>query len=148
MPALPDPPLAQRSWLGRGQFSPSPKWGLTGHAIMYETQLTFSRRGPAKDLHGGFKGTAKDDYYVAMGHVEVEERVGASTVFGGVTGIALGRRYWAQIDLPVDTADLPRKGDRMRFIDQYGATVDIAISVVDTPEGSRDHVEIVSEDIT
>ena len=43
MPALPPAPLVHRSWLVRGLQSPNPKWAKTGHAILYETPLSFKR---------------------------------------------------------------------------------------------------------
>lgn len=147
MPALPDPPLVQRSWLARGEFNPSPRWGRTGHAIMYETQVTFFRRAPAKDQSGGFKGTATADFYTVMAHVELDTESVTEGSITGIVGIGQRRHYWVQMDLPADTDDIPSKGDRMRFTDATGADIDVAIDEVDIPEGTLDHVEITTEDI-
>lgn len=143
MPPLPSGPLVQRSWLARGQFNPSPKWGLTGHAIMYETQLIFSRSADSKDQHGGFKAGDLVDYLTVMGHAELETE-GVQLV-EGVLSVTGRRHWWFQIDIPVDTDLVPVKGDRLRFVDYLGTTVSVQLDQVDTPEGGLDHLELMSE---
>ena len=144
MPALPDPPLVQRSWLARGQFSPTPTWGQSMHAILMETSATFYRNSLTKTEMGGFAGSNPTAYMTAMVHAELED-VGSSDVLME-PGPVRKRHYLVMMKMPVDTVDLPHRSDRIRFTDPQGNVIDMPIAQVDAPEGVGDHLELRTEE--
>jgi hypothetical protein len=142
MPSLPDPPLVHRSWLVRGLQSPNPQWAKTGHAILYETTLAFSRPMYWKDDTGGFKGGDASIYLTVAGHCELES--GSSAVPGQ---IAVERRFYSIIiDLPADRDLVPRTTDTVAFTDQIGRPISLRVAKVDIAEGWADHLEIETEE--
>lgn len=136
-------PLLDRSWLRRGLVSPSPTWGLSAPDLWLETQVTFQRNEMVRDAGGGFTTGGPGALAVTMMHVEI--RIDDSqTLADPLTPVA--RRYYSLIGpVPVDPADMPRKGDVALFTDPAGKPVRALIRTVDMPEGIPDHIEVETD---
>jgi hypothetical protein len=148
-----EPVTAERSWLGRGTFSPSP-WGRTMHAILKETSVEFLRPPITKDNTGAFKGGKPATYMTLWCHVDlqIDPAGDISKDNRGLPGTSIApiqrRNYLIMVDLAdvTDPALYPKQFDRARFTDQLGVTRDLKLINVDAPGGQADHIEIQTED--
>jgi hypothetical protein len=57
------------------------------------------------------------------------------------------RRRFVNVFMPIPTNPdtIPKKGDRLRYVDDLGRTVTYPIAKVDSPENAGNHLEIESE---
>jgi len=133
------------SWARSGLSDPPP-FGESLPPEWLDVELNFYRRtGGSQNDIGGFKGTAAPvNFLVILGHMDLE--VDSGLLNEQELGIFVRRHYVGQCLIPDDLANLPRKGDRVWWIDPLGRRIDVAIRSVDSPEGLRDHLEIESEE--
>lgn len=136
-------PTLHRSWLLRGNFSPSP-WGRSMSGLLEETEVSFLRFPTSTNALGGEESSTKAaEYLVAQCHVELEEN--EVKVVEPSVGIVMLRNWFLDMAIPGDLTLMPVRGDRVRFTDPTGNVIDTVLVAADTPEGVADHVEMRTE---
>jgi hypothetical protein len=145
-------PLLNRAWSRRGWASPA-FFGRTVPALMAETSVTFERQTLSPDTIGGWSASGSSaTLWTVNAHAELIEQA-RDTITGemGETvptmGVTLVRHYEIFIDLPpdFDTANMPRKGDWVRFTDGIRA-VHLPVMAVNLDAGLLDHLEIITDE--
>jgi hypothetical protein len=133
------------SWPRVG-LSSVPDWAASLPPEWLDVELNFYREtaGGANTI-GGFKGHgAKDNYLVTPGHVDLQTDSGFENDL--TSGILIRRHYEGVFPVPADLSKVPKKGDRVWWIDALGRRIDTPLRQVDSPEGLRDHLEFESEE--
>jgi hypothetical protein len=145
-------PLLNRAWSRRGWASPA-FFGRTVPPLMAETTVAFERQATSPSTLGGWGTTgAPTAYWSPDAHVELVEAAtdsltGAAGESVPIMGVTTERHYEIFIDLPpdFDTANMPRKGDWVRFTDGIRA-VHIPVMAVNLDAGLLDHLEIITDE--
>jgi hypothetical protein len=116
-----------------------------------ETLVTFSRVSPTVTPGGGLdrNPTGGSIYLMAYCHAEVAEATAPAAQPGGESLVMA--KWWTIYlpilvnDVPLDPANYPKKGDRLRFVDDIGRSWDVDVRAVTSPETVHDHFEIETE---
>lgn len=150
-----DPPLTQgpapllnRAWARRGWAAP-PFFGRSVPGIMMESTVTIERRAIADNGIGGFRGSGGwVVVYAGPAHVEhfEEQKVAlADTETVPILGVTTYHHYEVYMPIPEDPAQVPRKGDRVRFNDGYDVH-EHPVMHVEMNSGLTDHLELWTDE--
>lgn len=146
-------PLLNRAWSRRGWAS-APYFAKTVPGLMAETTVTFERQPISPNALGGWGPTPNTrpvDLWTTNAHVEhfMDEQ---PTLSPGdtvpIAGVTLYHHYEIYIDLPpdFDRANLPQKGDWVRFNDGTG-DFHLPVMHVELNAGLLDHLEVWTDQV-
>jgi hypothetical protein len=142
------PSRLDRAWVRRGLVRPAP-WGATLTGAWLDAEVTFSRQTIEDDGYGGFIGGSPRQYLTTRAHVRFQSdgaTTGPYTVPTSPSGTDTNRRRLdIRLPRPSDSADIPRKGDRVEYTIDRGDTLNLFIANVHSPRNFSDHIKVETE---